>query len=476
MRKQIDDVLNKQRNLNNLLHATNAARRHGLGNDIHSQYRSQAMTMARSQIQKGSNESLPYVAMAKFSLEDNDMSQFRSYTRQLENKFPGHKHTHFFKGIEHLDNKDWKAAERELRAARKAGVPEEDLAGYLKMAIDNQKWIWEYAMITASLIGTWLLGMGFLYVMGLICSKSTLETIKSDPNVDMSRQRTKNRFYRFVVFAAGIYYYISLPMVVLCSIALPGALIYAALSLHVISWPIIGLVLFGSIGGIITATSGLRASFISVPNPEVERKLSREEAPGLWEVAYEVAEKVGTRPVDEIWLLGSADLAVTERGSFVRKMRDRAKRVLVLGTGAIDKMDQGAFRAILAHEYGHFQNRDTAGGDISMRVTASMDRFIEKIIERGKIRWWDIAIRFLKTYYVMYHRISFGASRLQEVMADRVAVKAYGAAAFKRGLEHVIRRDLEVSMSMNQKMSRAMMGSDPAESLEKDRFSPFARE
>ena len=58
------------------------------------------------------------------------------------------------------------------------------------------------------------------------------------------------------------------------------------------------------------------------------------------------------------------------------KVRDKAKRVLILGTQAIDKMDQAAFRAVLAHEYGHFQNRDTAGGDISMRVNASMNAFV----------------------------------------------------------------------------------------------------
>jgi Zn-dependent protease with chaperone function len=31
-----------------------------------------------------------------------------------------------------------------------------------------------------------------------------------------------------------------------------------------------------------------------------------------------------------------------------------------------------AFRAVLAHEYGHFTNRDTAGGEIALRVNRDM--------------------------------------------------------------------------------------------------------
>ena len=35
------------------------------------------------------------------------------------------------------------------------------------------------------------------------------------------------------------------------------------------------------------------------------------------------------------------------------------------------------------------------------------------------------------------------ATRLQEVLADRTAVKSYGAKAFEEGLRHVIRRSIE---------------------------------
>jgi len=110
-----------------------------------------------------------------------------------------------------------------------------------------------------------------------------------------------------------------------------------------------------------------------------------------------------------------------------------------------------------------------------MRVNGAMNQFVQTLIEKEKIRWWDVAVRFLKTYYVMFNRITFGARRLQEVMADRVAVQAYGAPAFKRGLKHVIGRSLESQFELSQKLDDAMHGKDPNPIFE-DRFTPFERE
>lgn len=475
--QHIDGLLSRNNDLNSLMSATDAARQYGLPASQVNQYRSAAISMAQSQIRTQPGVPTPYVAMAKFSLESNDMDEFRRYSGQLYEKFPEDKHSRFFRGIDYLDRKDWAAAERELKAARDAGVPEEDIAAFLKLAIDNQKWIWEYAAIVGIILGAWLIGLVVLYAIGLFLSKSTLKTIKSDPNVDFSKQKFKNRAYRFVIWFAGIYYFLSLPIALLLSIALPVSLMYGALSLPFLSWPVIAIVLAGGVTGVATAISGLKASFVRIPKPEIDHKLTPEDAPRLWEIVNDVADKVGTRPVDEIWLIGTADLAVSERGSFLKQLRDRGRRVLVLGTEAIDQMDEGAFRAILAHEYGHFQNRDTAGGDISMRVHASMHNFVDAIAERGKIRWWDTTIKFLRIYYVMFHRMTYGASRLQEVMADRVAVHSYGSKAFKRGLEHVLRRDLETRIDLEQRVETAMLGEDPFQDVQfAGRYSPLQHE
>jgi Zn-dependent protease with chaperone function len=136
-------------------------------------------------------------------------------------------------------------------------------------------------------------------------------------------------------------------------------------------------------------------------------------------------------------------VAVYERGSFSERRHDQAHRVLILGVGVINDFSQNAFRAVLAHEYGHFTHRDTAGGDVALRVNADMMKFAHAMARSGQAVWWNIAFQFLRVYHFIFRRISHGATRLQEVLADRVAVHIYGAKAFKEGLSHVVRRAIE---------------------------------
>jgi hypothetical protein len=49
----------------------------------------------------------------------------------------------------------------------------------------------------------------------------------------------------------------------------------------------------------------------------------------------------------------------------------------------------------------------------------------------------------------VYLGISQGASRLQEVLADRWAIQAYGSAAFIAGYEHVVARSVEFDHDVN---------------------------
>jgi hypothetical protein len=51
--------------------------------------------------------------------------------------------------------------------------------------------------------------------------------------------------------------------------------------------------------------------------------------------------------------------------------------------------------------------------------------------------WW-----FVRGFYAIFVRVSQGASRLQEVLADRWAAFAYGSDAFVAGLRHVIDRSV----------------------------------
>jgi tetratricopeptide (TPR) repeat protein len=152
-------------------------------------------------------------------------------------------------------------------------------------------------------------------------------------------------------------------------------------------------------------------------------------------------------------------------------MRDRAKRALILGQGVVDGFRLDPFRAVIAHEYGHFLHRDTAGGDVALRVNATIGRFAVAMLERGHATWWNIRWQFVRLYHLLFRRITHGASRLQEIHADRVAARAFGKEAFEEGLKHVIRRD--IALRYQQAVAREEFTGDDAAKPSPDLRSKF---
>jgi hypothetical protein len=202
-----------------------------------------------------------------------------------------------------------------------------------------------------------------------------------------------------------------------------------------------------------------------VNSEEPGRALQREEAEGLWALTEEVARTLETRPIDEIRITPGTDVAVYERGTWRDKLQNRAKRVLILGAGVLNGFRQDDFRCVLAHEYGHFSHRDTAGGDIGLRVRNDMIKFYLAMREAGQATLWNAAFHFLRTYNFIFRRISHGATRLQEILADRVAAQFYGAPALEGGLRHVIRRSLEFEASANHEIKTGIEARRPLQNL-----------
>jgi Zn-dependent protease with chaperone function len=106
-------------------------------------------------------------------------------------------------------------------------------------------------------------------------------------------------------------------------------------------------------------------------------------------------------------------------------------------------MTQLQLRSILAHEHGHYRNQDTAGGGFALAVRRSLMTMIIRLATSGVAGAYNPAWWFLRGYHRVYLIISQGASRLQEVLADRWAVQAYGSTAFVAGYRHVVARSVE---------------------------------
>jgi Zn-dependent protease with chaperone function len=185
-----------------------------------------------------------------------------------------------------------------------------------------------------------------------------------------------------------------------------------------------------------------RTALIHTKEPEPGRPLVRADAPALWVLAEQVAERVGTRPVDEICVTPAPSIGVVERGSLTQKLCGTGQRCLILGLGLLPGMTQGQLKAILAHEYGHLATRDTAGGDLALRVRLSMRQMAHRLAIHGQATGINPVWLFLSLFHRVFQRITLGASRLQEIQADRYAATVCGTDDFIGGLAHIVRQGL----------------------------------
>ena len=466
-RLAVDQYLARNNSLTGWMSAVSALEQSAAPASVVKTYRTRAFEMAQSELQKSPQSPLPWTAVAKFSLEEGNTAQFRTTAQEFIQRFPGDKNANYFAGIHAIHDEDWQRAEESLLKAKALGVSDESINQLLKMVIDKQRWVWQFAQITGVVIALWLLGLAFLFLAGKVMSNAVVRSIKRF-GMAPGRGGLFRSCYRFLINTAGIYYFVSLPVLVLIALALPLSIGYALLLLPTISLVLIVVVLIVGAGGVLTAISGLRACFVRLPRVATGRIVTAEEAPELWSLARQVAERVKTRPVDEIRLTPGADIYVTELGGFWDRMHDRGERVLTIGIRLLDGFDEAAFCCVLAHEYGHFVHRDTAGGDVAMRIYGAMDAFAMAIIQRGPIRWWDMSVHFLRFYHRLFRRITFGASRLQEVLADKVAASNYGPAALKEGLLHAIRKGFEFDINTNERLRNYVLSSSDARSFVSD--------
>jgi Zn-dependent protease with chaperone function len=305
----------------------------------------------------------------------------------------------------------------------------------------------------------WIFGLALLFISGRGLSRATLRYIDHQGNTEATvtaNEMRLRKIYRRLINVAGFYYYLSLPFVILLLIAVAAGVFLAFNEAGRIPVRLIAAL---AIGTAATIYIMIRSLFIKVKPEDPGRTLTREEAPALWKLTEEVAADLGTRPVQEIRITPLTELAVYERGTRKEKAQDKATRVLILGIGALNGFRAHAFRAVLAHEYGHFAHRDTAGGDVAFRVNNDMINFATAMARSGYAVWWNIGFLFVRIYHFLFRRISHGASRLQEVLADRMAALKYGADAFEEGLRHVIRRSVEFPVGANMEIAAATSGS-----------------
>ena len=392
---------------------------------------------------QGSDE-VYLITFAIVAQRTHRMEYVRIATRRLLAEHDDLMLTHYFAALVAASDKDWTTSAAEVTRAQALGLPATQAAAVLALNDSESATVRRYVYISMYAAGIWVAGLLMLFVLGKAFSKAALRWIEaSDPDAATATGHARLRTaYRWLMNIAGAYYYASMPIVILLLLGFAASLVYGAVMVRHMPFRVFRLMPY-CFGAILIIYPVIRSLFIKLENEDPGRALGEDEAPGLWALAREVARTVGTRPIDEIRITPATELAVYERGSLRRRARDQGQRVLVLGIANLDDFEQDAFRAVLAHEYGHFRHGDTAGGDVAIRVNNDIIKFALALKANGQAVWYNLAFHFLRVYHFIFRRISRGATRLQEVMADRVAAINYSPQAFERGLRHVIRRRVE---------------------------------
>ena len=401
---------------------------------------------------------------AQLALGLEDIPAARAAITRLERKYPDEMATHYFAAVLAVRDEHWIRAEDEILEAQARGLSAEAVREFLDSGLHRVAFRWRVGRNTSLTVAVWALGLATLFVAGWILSRATLKQIEqSDPRVPVSDgERRLRRIYRVVLNLAGIYYYVSLPVVMLLVILAAVAVVGALLMIGYIP---IYFTLMVVVGALATVASMVRSFFIRVKQEDPGDALSRADAGALWRLVEEVAATLHTRPIDEIRITPGTDLCVYERGTWRERMNNRARRILVLGAAVLNDFKQDDFRSVLAHEYGHFAHRDTAGGDIALRVRNDIIKFYVAMVRAGQNTRLNVAFHFLRLYHFLFRRISHGATRLQEILADRVAARAYGPAAFQGGLTHVIRQNILFQAHANREIGEAIKAGRPLQNL-----------
>ncbi|MBI1851760.1 MAG: M48 family metalloprotease [Planctomycetes bacterium] len=427
----------------------------------------ESVNVAREAVQLKPKDIYANVALCYAALNYGDIDLARAQITVLMEIAPTSPEPHLLNAFLALDAGRFDDARHALGHAREFGLPAEQYDRMLAaLAKAEPVPVGKYVRIASIVLAVWLGLFLFLFAAGVVLSSAALRASRIVPVTPDGKvvglDAFLRRLYRTVLWLSCGYYFASLPVIALIVVGGAGAIIYASFAIGQIP---VKLLVIVAIVAFATISAMVRSLLIRRREGAPGVALDLGSQPKLRAVLDEVAATIGTRPVDSVYLTPGTDVAVMERGGLAKQFVGVRERCLVLGLGALDGMRLRPFKAILGHEYGHFSNRDTAGGGFALAVRRSLLTMAGNLAKGGAASWFNPAWLFLNGFHRVFLRISQGASRLQEVLADRWAAFAYGSAAFESGLCHVIDSSVRFDSHANATLKEVIEAKQPLGNL-----------
>jgi Zn-dependent protease with chaperone function len=372
---------------------------------------------------------------------------FLDCSKKIATDFPKNPTARGLRSQVYLAEGDIAAANRELEEATRLGLAQEERE-HIRKQIDEKGRPSPALLVMLGFLGVlvlWLTMLGSFWSKGTRLSESCLLAVeeamrgKIEPITDAERRMRKR--YQRTIGLISIFFFLSLPFVGLLTVLF--VVLLCGISLYVGQVPY-RLLFFVGLAALVSlyAIAQSLVTLLRYKEKDPGEEIQLDGEPALAEMLRGVAEDMGTRPIDRVFVTPGTEMAVYERGSALSSMRGKGERCLVLGIGLLEGFSLRGFQSVLAHEYGHFRNEDTAGGHIAIAVRRSLAHIVTEMAKGAAAAWYNPAWWFIVSFVRIFNRVTQGASRLQEVLADRAAVMTYGSSAFIEGFHHIIRREV----------------------------------
>ena len=170
-----------------------------------------------------------------------------------------------------------------------------------------------------------------------------------------------------------------------------------------------------------------RRDRFEAPGPQLDPA----QQPRLFAEVSSIAQSLGQEVPHEVYLIPEINAWVSQCGGI---MGAGSRRVMALGLPLLSLLTVSQFRAVLAHEFGHYHAGDTRLGVWVYKTRTAIWRTVQNL---GRQESW---VYYLFNWYNKFFlRVTLAISRAQEYAADQLAAKFAGADALIEGLKQLHR-------------------------------------
>lgn len=223
------------------------------------------------------------------------------------------------------------------------------------------------------------------------------------------------------------------------------------------------------IAGILLLWEMIKSFNFKASLPDTFKSITANDYPKLFEIIYEITNKLGLSPIRRVYISPDTMTAVFIQPK-LRNILLPPQKNLVVGLGFLTQMDDDEIRAMLYHEFGHFAQTEM-NSSISVYTVGQFSRSFVSIKDpiTADDTWklqTKLQVLFF-TYFAIWscnkiNRLYSKLSRRMEYDADDVAAQYIGTDTLQRALLHaaVIRYNYEAMQWGLQQLQEQNIGVD----------------